>query len=427
MTRNTQLRLPVEVLSLIFGLATPEVLAVSTRCSKRFYELCNPLLYAEVHLHTPIQLISLSRSKNALKMLETTKSLIINGLVLYPEVWDGIGAEIPPDPLHYLVRVLRATTSLRSLKVAPIDEPLELAERADLSQESECSNELLRSASDPEFLPKLTHFSLFNPKHPNKSCLDVIRHDRAVEYYTVWNMTDAHVKILPVQRKSDATAPDPHLSSLSASQSSPHPHWHVSGREAGRLIQQSINVGNLPNIEYFGLLVQLSEIGIVADSELVSTNGIFPWLKDVLATTGFSRLHAFEFHLNYQSQTWDWPITLEAQRLGIEELQTVAPTLKSVGISSTRSFWKRTILPRGNAPLYPDVPNWTPCPIQGSNEDMRPMLVWWLDALNFDTSVVQDRRAFKDFAKHLNAAMNERWEDMAPSEATLYNQLLSQF
>ncbi|CAE6421174.1 unnamed protein product [Rhizoctonia solani] len=419
MTPSTELKLPIELLPSIFELVLPKVLAALTRCNKRFYELCNPLLYKEVHLHTPTQLVLLSGSQKAVQMLGTTRSLLIDEFALYLEAWDDVDAKHPPNPFHYLVRVLHAATSLRSFKVGRGDVPVSYSKRADWGEESDCSSELLRSAVDPGFLPELVHLSVFNPAHPNKSCFDVLRRDRAVECYSLWNNTDIHVKVSPASESSNATAPDPQ------SPPSIYSQQRTSGQEVGRLIWKSVDANSRPGLNYFGFLVQFPDV--VFDNELPPIHNIFPWLKDVLAAAEFPQLQVLEFHVVRRSQTWDWAIALDAQRSSIEELQAIAPKLESVGISSSRTYWKRWIPAPGETSLCPTIPHWTPCPAMDPQVDMRAILVWWLDALGLDVSGMQDRKAMKDFAKQLSAAMNERWDFMAPSEATLYDRLFSHF
>jgi hypothetical protein len=430
MTPSTELRLPIELLSSIFELVLPQVLVALMRCNKRFYELCNPLLYKEVHVHTHTQLALLSGSQKAVEMIGTTQSLLIDDFALYLDLEAGDGDDIP-DPFDHLVPVLRAATSLRSLKVAKGKMALRGSKRADWDEESGRSSELLRSAADdPEFLSKLTLLSVFNPAHPRTSCFNLIRRNRAIECYTIWNDTDVHVKISPALEAPRTMAPGYQLSPSTVSQgaSSNYPQQYISGQEAGRLIRESVDASSCLNLNNLGFVIQLP--GSAFDNELPPMRNIFPWLKDVLVTAEFPQLKFLEFHISSPSQVCihDSTITLDAQRLGLEALQAIAPELQSMGISSTRTFWRRWAPTPGVTPSYPTIPQWTPCPTLNPQIGIRAMLMWWLDALGLNISGVQDRGVMKDFAKQLSVAMKERWESiyMDHYEATLYDQLLGQ-
>ncbi|CEL62464.1 hypothetical protein RSOLAG1IB_04820 [Rhizoctonia solani AG-1 IB] len=422
MKPSTEFRLPIELLSSIFELVPPEVLAVLTRCHTCFYELCNPLLYREVHLHTPPQLVLLLESQKAIRMLGSTESLTVDEFTLYLEAWDGIDI-VDSNPLRHLIRVLYATTSLRSLKVTKSGTSNSFSKRSNLDD----SNELLRIAGDPKFLPKLTLISVFNSSDPYQSWLEKLCYGRVVKSYSIWTDTNIHMKIFPELERSEVTTPDPHPSSFTTSPPSCYPKQFLSGGEVGRLIQQSVDAQHRLNITSCGLLLEFPKI--VLHEEPPHIHGTYSWLKDVLVAAEFPQLQSL--YARFQFLPSDWAISLHAQRSGLEELQTVAPKLVAVGLSSTKIFWKKWVPSPGEIVSYPAVPHWTPCPAVDmsaqAQDTVRDMLLWWLDALGLDILGIQDRRVMKDFANALWVAMHERWEVVAPSETTLYNRLLSLF
>ncbi|KDN42108.1 hypothetical protein RSAG8_06966, partial [Rhizoctonia solani AG-8 WAC10335] len=294
---NAELKLPTELLGSIFELVSPEALVVPMRC------------------------IALSESQNAMQMLKTTGSLVIDDFALYLEAWDGANVEELPKPFHYLLRVLRATTSLYSLKVSRSYVPATFSRRVDW--ESHHTGELLHTAGDPEFLPSLTLISVFNSSRADLSWFELLCYDRVIECYASWSDTDLHVKIFPALERSDAMAPAPHLSPRATSQLASYPKRHISGRGVGRLIQQSLDLDNRSNIPHLALLLQFPNVTLSGKPSPI--HNTFSWLKDMFSMAGCPRLR--RFHIKFKSPPLDWAASLDAQRLGLEGLQKIAPAL----------------------------------------------------------------------------------------------------
>ncbi|KAH7341024.1 hypothetical protein B0J17DRAFT_716187 [Rhizoctonia solani] len=422
---NAELKLPTELLTSIFELVAPEILVVLMRCSKCFYEICNPLLYKQVHLHTPTQLVALSENQKASRMLETTELLVIDDFALYLEAWGDASVRELSKPFYHLLRVLRTTTSLHSLKITQSYVPTTFSKRADWDEEYDYTSELLRTAGDPEFLPNLTLISVFSPAQAEKSWFEALCYDRVVECYSVWNSSNLYAKIFPALESTDAIARGPRLSPLVISQLASHPNGHLSGRDVGRLIRQSLDLDSCSRITHLGLLLQFP--GVVLHGEPSLIHNSFTWMKDVISRAGCPQLQGI--HVRFQSRPLDWAAGLDTQHQGLKELQKISPELISVGLSSTKMFWKRWVPTPGEARSYSTLPFWTPCPIvdPGTLVDVRAILVWWLNALGLKASEMQDRKIMKDFAKQLSIAMHERWDFVAPTEATLHGRLLSHF
>ncbi|KAL5635444.1 hypothetical protein ACGC1H_004289 [Rhizoctonia solani] len=417
---GVELGLPSELLSSIFELVSPEVLVIAMRCSRCFFEICNPLLYREVHLHTPTQLVTLSESQKAMHMLCATGSLVIDDFVLYLEAWDGANAGEFPKPFQYIFHVLRATKALHSLKVSPSYVPSGFHRRVDW--ESDHAGNLRRTTGDPELLPSLTFISVYSDQ-ANHSWFETFCYDRVIECYSTWNNKNLHLKIFPALEWSDATAPSVHLSLLAASQLATYPKQYLSGRDVGRLIRRSFDSDKRSKITHLGLLLQFPDVTLHGKPS--SIHNTFSWLKDMFSMAGCPQLQGF--HVKFKSPPLDWAASLDTQRLGLEELQNIMPALVTVGLSSTGQFWKRWVPPAGGNSSYSTIPYWTPCPVMDldTRTNVRAMLVWWFNALGFDISDMQDRAIMKDFAKRVHAAMYERWELIAPSEDTLHDRLLN--
>ncbi|KAJ1309622.1 hypothetical protein OPQ81_006391 [Rhizoctonia solani] len=422
---SPKLTLPIELLASIFELVSPGYLAVLMRCSRCFHEICNPLLYRQVHLHTPTQLVALLESPNARKMLGATTSLVVDDFTLYLEAWDMLNIRETSNPLHYLLRVLHTTTSLLSLKIDQSYASIRFSRRVDWSEESDHTSELSSAAGDPEFLPNLTLISVFHPAATAKSWFEALCYGRVIECYSIWNNTNLHAKIFPGLERSDKTLPGPYLSPSAISRLTSYPNGHISGRYVGRLICQSLDFEGRSNLTHFGLQLHLPDV--VLHGKPSPIHNTFHWLKDVLSMLGLSQLQVL--HVRFKSLPLDWTVSLEAQRLGLEELQTIVPALVGVGVSSTRMFWKRWVPEPGDSPSYSTAPHWTPCPAvdHGSSIDVRSVLSWWLNALGLDTSEMHNRTILKNMAKELSIAMHERWGFVAPAESTLYDRLLGHF
>lgn len=104
-------KIPWELIYLVGEFASFETRAILTRCNKRLYNICKLLLYRDIYLHTPTQLVKLFQCKKNRPMLQKTKSLFISETIFHHEAWEGIRGRL--DPEDYLIRVLHTTVSLR--------------------------------------------------------------------------------------------------------------------------------------------------------------------------------------------------------------------------------------------------------------------------------------------------------------------------
>ncbi|KAG8688088.1 hypothetical protein FRC11_006074 [Ceratobasidium sp. 423] len=129
-------RLPDDVLYLIAKLSSFEARASLVRCNKWLYTICTPLLFQEISIYTPRQLVQPYENKKAMGMLSQTKSLILG--------------KNEHDKADYIIGVLSATVSLQKLQLLQCGKwP------GDLDRPSGLVEKLHELASNPRFLPEL--------------------------------------------------------------------------------------------------------------------------------------------------------------------------------------------------------------------------------------------------------------------------------
>ncbi|CAE6468846.1 unnamed protein product [Rhizoctonia solani] len=108
--------IPDDVTHLIAHFSSFEVLASLVRCNKSLHRSCTPLLFREIRLHKPMQLIKLCRNREALNRLSETKSMFLEESLFFPYCWGDAWTGVEPAA-HYFITAFRAATSLLRLQI----------------------------------------------------------------------------------------------------------------------------------------------------------------------------------------------------------------------------------------------------------------------------------------------------------------------
>ncbi|KAF8713403.1 hypothetical protein RHS03_00819, partial [Rhizoctonia solani] len=236
---------------------------------------------------------------------------------------------------------------------------------------------------------------------PKRSYFYGLCYGRVIECYSTWANKKVFVAMFPGLGKIEATTLGPQLASS--------PERHVSSGRVGQLIRQSIDADIRLNVNRLVLLLKFP--GVVLNNEPSPIHDTYSWLKDVLTTAELPHLQTLS--ATFESLPLDWEIGLEAQRLGVEKLQTVAPRVSQLMLSSNKTLWKKWTPAPGDISLYPAVPDWTPYPSENGNprrDPLRESFLWWFNAMGLDILGTQDQMLKREFVKQLSEAMCERWD-----------------
>ncbi|QRW00697.1 hypothetical protein RhiJN_28715 [Ceratobasidium sp. AG-Ba] len=151
--RANKATFPSEILNLIVDYSSPADRVKIASLNRWLNRMFSGIIYRDIHIKTPIQLLKLFRSAAIAEKLGTTLTFMLNRTIFWPTSWEGTRKRL--DPVDYLSRILQMTTSLRELTIytdQTTDIPVD-------SFEYLFREELCRQALDPTFLPKLARVS----------------------------------------------------------------------------------------------------------------------------------------------------------------------------------------------------------------------------------------------------------------------------
>ncbi|KAL5635445.1 hypothetical protein ACGC1H_004290 [Rhizoctonia solani] len=387
LSSNTQSNLPTEILISIFNYGHYRDFVPLARCSRLFHQLCNPLLYRDIYLHTSIQLVNLSKGENTSYLLSYTESMLIDDWALCLEGWGEVeGLVAGASPAECLIKIWKTTPSLRWLQVCRSDLP-----RADLADglggvperlEANMDEEQYRLATDQTFLPRLAFAIYYERLRPYnryyiRNPFGFLTRSRPGIFSSNTSNT---ITVVNINHESQTDVLETSLVS-----SDPESHQGVSWHRAAGLIESSLQVSPHWRANPGLLIVSCYNLG-----SSLNTRNVYPWMAKLItkirpANTipSLSRL-MFRFG---GLRTPDEVFKLDGQNSFFELINQVSPGINALGLKFPGLPWVRWIktpLTSNKRRSHPDFPYWVP--ILSSFKD--ETYAWWIELLNLDPGFV---------------------------------------
>ncbi|CAE6420305.1 unnamed protein product [Rhizoctonia solani] len=365
-------KIPDDVTHLIAQFSSFEVLASLVRCNKSLYRSCTPLLFREIRLYKPIQLVRLCRNREALQRLSETKSMFLEESLFFPYCWGDTW--ISAEAVQYFITAFRTATSLLRLQIfdapAPNIVPDNLITR-------------LRSmSSDPTLLPKLE--VLIGIRSVS---LRSLHENRPVKFICSYEDFDNIVI---------ETYPSLSRNSLISSATPPtllEQAQDLSAAEIGTFIRES--KGNLlAKYDYLNFTARFPEaIKNAGDAPIPN---LFTWLQEVFQEANLSSDNIKRLTITFEpspSHLSSWE-----QHTIITKVSELLPTLERVQLASLLIWHRYNSVESSQDSLS----LWTPEPDYFS-------IGWWLDALHIRPTSTKTQEEAKHIVMQLREGMCKRY------------------
>lgn len=409
-------QLPGDILYLVGSFSTFESLSSLVQCSKWLYGIYYPLLFREIHLHLPTQIIKLDKNEKAMQMISGTKSLVLHDTVFGRESW-GLDPNVFPDATvgHIIIRILRAMASLIQLEIAGRRVPKILSVIRNIKLRGvfhQFAQMLSARRDDPSFLPNL---AIVNTFFTGILLGDLCR-NRPVMYHRSLGFHRLHLDICPGLAQHDT-----------GGRRIPEVTHSLSAQDIGSIIRKA-EPTTIPSrtptstkTSTWSLIMRFpNEIRQHKPCPVIDT---LSWALTMLTATGLptNQLRSIDIRFepppSYQSPP--------AQLSAIEKLHGAFPSLEYANISFPRIKWSRKILHPLVSPSFGSSSSgsdlvWTVCP----ELEFPETLDWWFDAMSLGDLDAQNIEELEQKAKELWSVMSLRWgEYRIPSTEELMNHL----
>ncbi|KAH7317995.1 hypothetical protein B0J17DRAFT_686509 [Rhizoctonia solani] len=385
-------RLPEDIVYLVGNFSSFESLSSLVRCSKWLYRICFPLLFREIRLRSPTQIIKLDKNQKAMQMISRTN--------LYRESWE-LKLNMYPDATvgHIIIRILRAMTSLIRLEISGrrVSKLLAIFRNMSLRRISRQFAQMLSaSGDDSSFLPNLAFVNEFFTGIS-------LRHlcpDRSVVYHCSLDSHRLHLDICPgLGERGTASGRIPEVT------------HSFSAQDIGSIIRNAeptVRPSCTPT-STLDLIMRFPDE--ISQHKPCPIRDTLSWTLTMLATTGLptNQLRSIDVRFEppplYQS--------LSAQLSA------------SAGISFPRTKWSRKgfysrVSPHCESSSSGNDLIWTVCPQLKLPETIN----WWYDAMNLGDLDAQNNEELKRKAEELWDAMSSRWGKFrVPTKEGLINHL----
>lgn len=390
--------LPNELLYMIFYLTSFQGRVGLVLSNKRLFHTFNLLLYQDVRLDTPQQLVRLYRSTAAKRRLRGTRRLDVHSGIFSYVKWEGIKIRLPPAT--FLARVLNEASSLRELEFH-YDISIEIPQ---WDFETRFALDLIPWPSKPTFLPKLASFN--HPLGLQSFALQLIPGRPLAHIATGLThfQTRNHMGYRVSKLTPESAALELQIIELG--------NMDQSTAHIGRTIQYYLeSCGRQTIVEHMQLIV---EFALCESQDGLYKGQMFQWTQDVFSVSGYSQLKSLLVYFNPRFS--DEP--LDEQYSTLQSLRVLMPSLVLVVLGSPEVEWRRHTPEPEHAPSVhkSDIPEWTPRPDYSSK-----VLEWWLHVSRFDVSEMEGDPG--STAERLRAIMQARWEETCvPSVSALQAQ-----
>ncbi|KAG8770735.1 hypothetical protein FRC12_004078 [Ceratobasidium sp. 428] len=357
------------------------------------------MLYQDVLLESPIQLVNLFRSINATHNLENTHRLTIERCVIADvDSWETIDREL--RPAEYLGYVLRMTTSLRILSVEPgdtfptIDQPAWRLERSFFA-------ELCKRALNPTFLPSLSRL-----QSPLLLLILPLCKGRPLEHITSQDFP--HFPAINTTRCYHPAGISP--THLSVNFPIPMIYGNLEWSAQGIRSNLEACAGTGLTIKHLKLVVY-HRVGL---DPAVPNLDASVWVKMILSTQACDQLESL--YLAPEPPLIHY--SLKGQIAAIQTAALLAPSLSYVVLWTPDLEWRRHVDERSDQTTR--LPEWTPCPICSDPE----VLNWWINALGIDIATEVKVGGLEGLAIQMRGIMRTRWSSaLVPSVEVLQKRL----
>ncbi|CAE6492838.1 unnamed protein product [Rhizoctonia solani] len=419
LSSDAQFGLPTELLLYIFENADYGDFAALSRCSRLFHQIYNPLLYRNLHIHTPIQLAKLSSEERIAFLLGNTNSMLIDDWVLSLAAWEEISNSFAnAHPMSCLIKIWKVMHSLRWLQVCWSDTQCCLNRRSSLDNGGD---ELSILAADPRFLPRLA-FVISQSNH--WSCtvdpLWFLIHGRRLIY-----SSEAHSITMCVTTNYENLT-DGVETSLGSSESVLDSDWDASGRKFVEFVESALCVPPQSRTSPRRLILHVRSHSL---GNSLNPRHIYPWmvhfLSQLVPVITLSRIRHLELRLDGVTM----PNELFKKDDFSELIERISPRLTRLGLSfgdSTSSVdWIKLSLTPEERRIYPNFPHWAPllnAPFE--NE----IYTWWIESLNLNQDVVgMGDLDLQDLASKLNQAFRLAYHHVIMDQGMIAQDLRHRF
>ncbi|KAF8610269.1 hypothetical protein BDV93DRAFT_540117 [Ceratobasidium sp. AG-I] len=392
--------LPNELLYMIFYLTSFRGRASLVLSNKRFFDAFNPLLYQDLRLDNPRQLVQLYRSTVPKRKLRDAQALTLGSDVFSYVKWEEM--KIRLSPAAYLARVLNEASSLRKLDISNNL----TVHSSQWNFETQLTLELVSWAAKSNFLPKLASL-----KYSQRTNLLPLLQGRPIAYLAT-GLGIFTTKKTTGYRISELT---PESAALELEITEHGRGMDDSAHQVGATVQEYIKSFNHPTA--------IAHLQIVfrffwrEDSTEPYKGNMFPWVQTMLSLSDCSQLKTLLVYFTP-------PLleeSLDEQKLTLQKLGVVMPSLIFVMLGSPEVEWRKHVPEPENASTVQElgIPKWTPRPDYGPE-----VLEWWLREFKLNGSGMEGD--LERTAGRLRTMMRARWEEaFVPSMATLQAHLSS--
>lgn len=363
--------------------------------NKRFFNAFNTLLYQDIRLDNPRQLVQLYRNTSSKRKLRDTLKHVLGGDVFSLVKWEELKTRLLPPV--YLARILNETSSLREFEFNP-------SNRSGTSHwefEGRFVPELVSWASKASFLPKLASL-----RFPQRAAVSPLLQGRPLA-----RITTSCVLFQPKTNMGYCVSeltPESAALELRITE-----HGGDSASQVGKTIQGFVrSCSPLTTVKHVQILLRFF-LGEITEDTCI--RNIFAWAQTVLTLSGCSHLKTLLVYFDPPLM----PEPLDEQHSTLEGLKKLMPSLVFVVLGSPDVEWRRRI-PEPLSALSArksSIPEWTPRPNYGTE-----VLKWWLRAFQLTVSGAEED--IQRIASQLWATMRERWDDAyVPSVDAIQAQL----
>ncbi|KAG9119491.1 hypothetical protein FRC07_005466 [Ceratobasidium sp. 392] len=397
-------RLPPEILNIIVSYSCPESYANLACLSRKSHRAFGHLLYRDMHIHTPRQLVKLFQSPNLARNLSKTRRLSIAMSVFLEADWEGVHREL--EPAEHLGRILQLTPSLRELSLDLLYPNAVIDKRYDDFEKRFLQVILDRAASDPTFLSKLVRFEC-----PRIIMMLPLCQGRSIE--SMAHTRDSDPALNPWSTHLHPAGASTSCFSASIVVDAQVGLFRESAKQALEIAKEASMHGLA--LKHLKITVDGPRDGEIAPIQVEDPI----WWPEVISVYfgGHEQLESlyieYDPPLSKRSTKW--------QRETIEFVARYMPSLSHAAIGSPDIEWGKYVAGKPTSSDSYDIPDWSPCPSR-CNYDV---LCWWLRRLDVDAEEV-NRGCLERTAVKLRKIMLTRWDDPSvPSVQELQNRLFA--
>ncbi|KAG8770714.1 hypothetical protein FRC12_004090 [Ceratobasidium sp. 428] len=394
-------RVPAEILNMIVHFSSSQARARIVRLNSWFHRGFGKLLYQDVLLETPLQLVNLSRGINAARNLENTYELTIKqSLMADANSWETIDKQL--QPAEYLGHVLCMTTSLRVLSVEPMnttpsaDQPAWHLERSFFA-------ELCKQASNPTFLPSLSRLQFSISFFVFPLCKG-----RPLEHVTSRSLL--HLAAINTTRcyHPAGISPTRLLVNFSVPVVFNNTKWSANGLKL--YLEECARAGIM--IKHLKLVVHY----VMGSNQAAANLDTSGWVKMISSTQACGQLES----LCLAPEPPLVRYSLVEQMTVVQMAARLIPSLSYVTLWAIDLEWRRCVDEQSDQVVR--LPEWSPCP----NCSKPVVFTWWIIASGIDIATEVKVAGLEGLAIQMRGIMRSRWSSaLVPSVGILQERLLT--